>query len=115
MKYFDKIQTLVPISYLLRTVLVFFIFFKIIIICIIYLNIFYIIFLYIDEVAKQIASCDAKILIGTVDSTPILEEAIKQLPHQLSLLSIRTKNDQTIPNGTIDFSQLMSTTGEYLF
>lgn len=63
--------------------------------------------------AKQIASCDAKILIGTVDSNSVLQEALNLLPSPIPLVSIRTKTEQTIPNGSIDFAQLMDTSGKY--
>lgn len=65
-----------------------------------------------DEIAKQLISCKAKLLIGSVEGYPALQAALNKLQTPIKLISIKATDDQTIPAGTIDFQELIKTTGK---
>lgn len=65
-----------------------------------------------DEIAKQLISCKAKLLIGSVEGYPALQAALNKLQTSIKLISIKATDDQSIPAGTIDFQELIKTTGK---
>lgn len=68
-----------------------------------------------DEIAKQLISCKAKLLIGSVEGYPALRAALNKLQTPIKLISIKATDDQSIPAGTIDFQELIKSTGKIVF
>lgn len=77
-------------------------------------NVCMVYFLFSDEIAKQLISCKAKLLIGSVDGYPVLQAALNKLKSPIKIISIKANDSQSIPAGTIDFQELIRTTGKTL-
>lgn len=65
------------------------------------------------EISRQLASSKPKIIV-TLSETCRTIEAAKEIARQdCRIVTVKTSKGESIPNGTIDFTELMSTKGSF--
>lgn len=64
------------------------------------------------EISRQIISSQPKIIITLPDLHSTIEAAKELSKHQFSIVTVKTRIDDSIPSGAIDFTELMSTKGK---
>lgn len=61
----------------------------------------------LDEISKQLINSNAKILIGSADNYEVLAKAVKQTQKPIKIICTKFKMNETIPEGSIDFNELI--------
>lgn len=64
-----------------------------------------------DEIAKQLVVSKTKILVGLVAGHAILQDAINKSELPIRLVCIKLSPDESMPQGAIDFKELIDTQG----
>uniref|UniRef100_A0AAR5Q9E2 AMP-dependent synthetase/ligase domain-containing protein n=2 Tax=Dendroctonus ponderosae TaxID=77166 RepID=A0AAR5Q9E2_DENPD len=62
------------------------------------------------EILRQLKDSSAKLVITTCDLYERAAKAVSQLPGKIPIICIKTKPDQLLPQGTIDFSEIINLT-----
>lgn len=64
-----------------------------------------------EEISRQLVDSQTKILFGTASNYPVLKEAANLAQLQIPIVCVRTSNEDSIPDGAIDFVELSDPTG----
>lgn len=64
-----------------------------------------------EEISRQLVDSNTKILFGTANSYAILKEATVLAKKQIPIVCVKTSNDDSLPDGAIDFGELANPTG----
>lgn len=64
-----------------------------------------------EEIERQLQLSDAKLLIGSSESYENLRKAVQQLKRDIPIICVKTEEHLTIPDGAIDFREVVSTSG----
>ncbi|XP_050069252.1 uncharacterized protein LOC126557500 [Anopheles maculipalpis] len=64
-----------------------------------------------EEISRQLVDSDAKILIGLASNYAVLKEAAEQAKRDIPIVCIRCTNDESLPDGAIDFFELSNPKG----
>ncbi|XP_066158712.1 uncharacterized protein pdgy [Euwallacea fornicatus] len=62
------------------------------------------------EVLRQLKDSSSKIIITTCNLYATVTKAVSELPRKIPIICIKTKPEQLLPQGTIDFYELIKTT-----
>ncbi|XP_050293126.1 uncharacterized protein LOC126733774 [Anthonomus grandis grandis] len=62
-----------------------------------------------DEISRQLKDSQAKIIITCQEVYANAEKAVASLPGKIPIICARTKSDQSLPQGAIDFTELTNT------
>ncbi|KAK5643655.1 hypothetical protein RI129_007500 [Pyrocoelia pectoralis] len=62
-----------------------------------------------EEVKSQILDTDAKVIFTTCQLGEFIENVVKQLPKRFPIVTIKTEMPDTIPQGTVNFQELIDT------
>ncbi|KAK9876547.1 hypothetical protein WA026_013921 [Henosepilachna vigintioctopunctata] len=66
-----------------------------------------------DEIARQLIDSNAKVVITDVDLSTTVKKAVDIIAKKLPLLAIKTHKDQSLPENSIDFHELVNTKVDY--
>ena len=68
---------------------------------------------YTEEISKQLIDSEAKVIIGIPMVYQHLKEAVKLTKKNIKIICIRTHAEESIPEGAIDFNEMIDTRGVY--
>ncbi|KAK9876545.1 hypothetical protein WA026_013919 [Henosepilachna vigintioctopunctata] len=61
-----------------------------------------------DEISRQLVNSNAKAIITDVDLTPTIKKALQISSKILPIITVKTRNGQSLPESTIDFHELVN-------
>ena len=68
----------------------------------------------LDEISRQLIDSGAKMIFGLSMMSPILEKAVEMAGKPIKIVYVKHMPDSAIPNGGIDFFELVETKGKFL-
>lgn len=68
-----------------------------------------------EEISRQLIDSDSKILFGTAANYPVLKQATSLANKQIPIVCVRTSQEDSIPDGAIDYAELANPTGKNSF
>lgn len=67
----------------------------------------------LGEIQRQLEASNAKLVIGTVKTFGVLKEAISNMKKDMKIICIKTDVNESIPNGAIDFNEMIEINSKF--
>lgn len=62
-----------------------------------------------EEISRQLVSSDAKLIFGTPETYETIKKAVQTAKKDIKIICIKTEADEAIPEGAIDFNEIIET------
>lgn len=65
------------------------------------------------DIQRQLRQSDAKAIFGTPKTFSAIKKAIEVAEKDIKIICVKTDENETIPDGAIDFDELIDTTSKF--